>query len=89
MFCRKCAKVVYVGKTKNRISERFNGHRVDMRSEDESKPAYHFKKERHVEDDMEVIGLEYVPGKDDVYRVARERWWMNRMGTFEEENRKR
>ena len=39
MFCRKCAKVVYVGKTKNRISERFNGHRADMRSEDESKPA--------------------------------------------------
>ena len=89
MFCRKCAKVVYVEKTKNRISERFNSHRADMRSEDESKPGYHFKKEGHVEDDMEVIGLEYVPGEDDVYRVARERWWMNRMGTFEEENRKR
>ena len=78
-----------MGKTKNKISERFNGHRADMRLEDDSKPAYHFKKENHKEEDMEVIGLEYVPGEDDVYRIARERWWMNRMGTFEEENRKR
>ena len=23
------------------------------------------------------------------YRIARERWWMSRMGTLEEENRKR
>ena len=38
---------------------------------------------------MEVIGLEYVPGEDDVYRVTPEQWWMNCMGTFEEENRKR
>ena len=89
MFCKKCEKVVYVGKTKNKISERFNGHRADMRLEDDSKPAYHFKRENHKEEDMEVIGLEYVPGEDDVYRIARERWWMNRMGTFEEENRKR
>ena len=42
MFCKKCEKVVYVGKTKNKISERFNGHRADMRLEDDSKPAYHF-----------------------------------------------
>ena len=26
MHCKKCKKVVYVGKTKNKISERFNGH---------------------------------------------------------------
>ena len=66
MFCRRCENVVYVGKTKNKISERFNGHRADMRSEDDSKPAYHFKKEGHEENDMEVIGLEYVLGEDDI-----------------------
>ena len=35
--------------------ERFNGHRADLRGEDESKPAYHFKKDGHKEDDMEVV----------------------------------
>ena len=89
MNCRKCQKVVYVGKTKNKIMERFNGHRADLRTEDETKPAYHFKKEGHTEEDMGVVVLEHVPGNDDVYRVARERWWINRMGTFEGENKRR
>ena len=89
MHCKRCEKIVYVGKTKNRIMERFNGHRADMRANDESKPAYHFKREGHKEEDMAVIGLEHVPGEDDIYRITRERWWMNRMGTFEEENKKR
>ena len=89
MYCRKCEKVVYVGKTKNRLMERFNGHRADLRLEDESKPAFHFKKEGHVEEDMEVVGMEHIPGEDDIYRITRERWWMNRMGTFDQENRRR
>ena len=56
---------------------------------DENKPAYHFKKDGHKEEDMEVVGLEHVSGDDDVFRIARERWWRNRMGTFQEENKKR
>ena len=89
MHCKKCKKVVYVGKTKNKISERFNRHQADMKNGDESKPAFHFKRDGHEKEDMEVIGLEHVPGDDDVFRIARERWWMTRMGTLEEENRKR
>ena len=89
MYCKTCEKIVYVGKTKNRLMERFNGHRADLRAEDENKPAYHFKKDGHKEEDMEVVGLEHVPGDDDVFRIARERWWMNKMGTFLEENKKR
>ena len=89
MFCRRCQKVVYVGKTKNRMMDRFNGHRADLKGGDETKPAYHFKRQGHKENDMEVIGLEHVPGEDDTYRVARERWWINRMGTFEEENKRK
>ena len=89
MWCRRCDKVVYVGKTKNRVMDRFNGHRADLKGMDESKPAHHFKRNGHEEDDMEVIVLEEVSGDDDVYRVARERFWMNRMGTFGEENKKR
>ena len=56
---------------------------------DESKPAHHFRRNGHKEDDMRVIVLEEVTGNDDVYRVTRERFWMNRMGMFGEENKKR
>ena len=89
MLCRKCDKVVYVGKTMNRIMDRFTSHRSDLRGEDESKPVFHFKKDGHVEEDMRVVVLEEVKGKDDMYRLTRERWWINRMGTFGEENRKK
>ena len=89
MWCRKCDKVVYVGKTMNRVMDRFNGHRADLKGTDDSKPAHHFRRNGHQEDDMEVIVLEQVSGNDDVYRVARERFWINRMGTFGEENKKR
>ena len=89
MWCRKCEKVVYVGKTMNRIMDRFTSHRSDLRADDESKPVFHFKKDGHVEDDMRVVVLEEVKGKDDMYRLTRERWWINRMGTFNEENKKK
>ena len=89
MWCRKCEKVVYVGKTMNRVMERFNSHRADLKGGDPCKPAYHFKKEGHEEGDMGVIVLEEVAGKDDMYRVTRERWWMNCLGTFQEENKKK
>ena len=89
MWCRRCEKVVYVGKTMNRVMDRFMGHRADMKGDDESKPAFHFKKDGHSEDEMGVIVLEQVGGKDDTYRVQRERWWMNQMGVFDEENKRR
>ena len=89
MICKKCDKVVYVGKTMNRIMDRFTSHRADLRGEDDSKPVFHFKKEGHKEEDMKVVVLEEVSGRDDMYRVTRERWWINRMGTFQGENKKK
>ena len=89
MWCRKCEKIVYVGKTMNRVMERFNSHRADLKGNDTSKPAYHFRRDGHEERDMRVIVLEEVAGKDDMYRITRERWWMNCMGTFQEENKKK
>ena len=53
--------ICYVGNTKNKLMERFNGHKADLRVEDENKSAYHFKKDGHKEEDMEVVGLEHVP----------------------------
>ena len=35
---------------------------------------------------MRVLVLEQVAGDDDVYRFARGRYWINRMGTLAEES---
>ena len=51
-----------MGKTMNRVMDRFNGHRADLRGGDETKPANHFKRNGHKEEDMKVIVLENVGG---------------------------
>ncbi len=89
MFCKKCEKIVYVGKTQNRVMDRFIGHRADLRGEDESKPAFHFRRGDHKTEDMKVIVIEEVKGKDDTYRVTRERFWINALGTYNEENKRK
>ena len=81
--------MVYVGKTQNRVMDRFVQHRADLRGEDRSKPAYHFKQDGHSENDMGVVVIEEVKGKDDLYRVTRERFWINGLGTFDEENKRK
>ena len=60
-----------------------------MKGDDECKPAFHFRRDGHSEEDMGVVVLEQVGGRDDTYRVARERFWMIRMGVFDEENKRR
>ena len=89
MWCKKCERIIYVGKTQNRIMDRFTQHRADLRGEDGSKPAYHFKREGHKEEDMGVVAIEEVKGKDDLYRVTRERFWIGCLGTYNEENKRK
>ena len=89
MWCGKCEEMVYVGKTQNRVMDRFIGHRADLRGKDNSKPAYHFRREGHTEEDMGVVILEEVKGKDDLYRITRERFWMNCLGTYDKENKRK
>ena len=45
-------------KTMNRVMERFAGHRADLKGEDESKPAFHFRRGEHKVEDMGVVVLE-------------------------------
>ena len=89
IWCKKCGKIVYVGKTQNRVMDRFIGHRADLRGDDESKPAYHFKRANHTEEDMGVVVIEEVKGKDEIYRTTRERFWINSLGTYNEENKRK
>ena len=69
--------------------DRFFGHRADLRGEDSTKPAYHFKQDGHTNEDMGVVVIEEVKGKDDMYRVTRERFWINALGTYNEENKRK
>ena len=89
MWCKRCEKIIYVGKTQNRVMDRFIGHRADLRGEDSTKPAYHFKQEGHTSEDMGVVVIEEVKGKDHMYRVTRERFWINCLGTCNEENKRK
>ena len=89
MWCNKCDKVIYVGKTQNRVMDRFIGHRGDLRGQDDTKPAFHFKRDGHSDEDMKVIVVEEVKGRDDLYRVTRERFWMNCLGTYNQENKRK
>ena len=40
IWCERCEKMIYVGKTQNRVMDRFIGHRADLRGEDKTKPAF-------------------------------------------------
>ena len=89
IWCEKCEKVVYVGKTQHRVMDRFIAYRADLKGEDRTKPAFHFRQEGHAEKDMGVMVIEEVKGKDDMYRVTRERFWINCLGTYNEENKRK
>lgn len=89
MECKKCQKIVYVGKTCNSLRERFYGHRSDFTRKDMEAPISHFMKEGHAGwEDMNIIGIEQVRGKDDTLRIVRERFWMKKLGVLGEENRR-
>ena len=45
--------------------------------------------ETHTEDDMGVVVLEEVKGKDELHRITRERFCINCLGTFNDENRRK
>ena len=83
-------KIIYVGKTQNRVMDRFIGHRADLRGEDNTKPAYHFKQmDGHTEEDMGVVVIEEVKGGDAFYRVTQERYWIKCLGTHNKENKRK
>ena len=74
MWCKKFEKGIYVGKTQNRVMDRFTVHRADLRGNDDTKAAYHFKREGNQDEDMGVMIIKEMEGKDNVYRVTRERY---------------
>ena len=66
---------------------RVKDHRNDLEKCEESTPAYHFHRPGHTTEDMKAVVLEGLGGKDEAHRLERERWWIERLGTLQEENK--
>ena len=60
-----------------RVMDKLIGHCADLKGGDESKPVFHFRRDRHSEEDMGVVVLE---------QICRA---MNRMGVSLDEKNKR
>jgi hypothetical protein len=86
MHCDVCGHVVYVGKSQNSLRERFYGHRRDFALKDREKPVAHFMDEGHEWRHMKLVGVEQVRGRDVLW-VVREKFWIGKLGTLQEENR--
>jgi hypothetical protein len=54
----------------------------------EEKPVAHFLADGHEWKDLHVVGLERVSGGDDTLWVVREVFWIQKLGTMQEENRR-
>lgn len=84
IWCNVCRCVCYVGETGGCLYARIQNHLSSIRA---SNPAVvlpvrnHFCAAGHGIDDVRVIGLERVWRQNVEYRRARERRWMNLLGT--------
>ena len=84
LWCKVCRNVCYVGETGGCLYTRIQNHLSSIRATDPvvSLPVrHHFLAQGHSIDDMQVVGLERVWSQDVEYRRAREKRWMNLLGT--------
>jgi hypothetical protein len=88
MHCDKYSHVVYVGKSKNSLREQCYAHRRDFNIRDRGKPVAHFLEDGHELRHMKVVGVEQVRERDDILRVVRERFWIQKLETLQEENQR-
>ena len=84
IWCSACRYVRYVGETGGCLYTRIQNHLSSIRT---SSPAvslpvkHHFLAPGHNIDDVRVVGLEMMWSRDVEYRRAREKRWMNLLGT--------
>jgi hypothetical protein len=90
MYCKICSKFIYVGMTGNSLRTRFYTHRHEEKTKQIDKPMMHFENKhgKGVEECMNIVGLEKCSGRDEQYRIIRERFWIDRLGALMYENKK-
>ena len=69
--CSAC-NAAYVGETGNKLRERLNGHRADIRNKRDTPVGVHFNMANH---NLRVSGLERT-GADTTSRRVREKKWI-------------
>jgi len=79
IICTKCNKV-YVGETKNKLKDRMNKHRSDIRlHRSNSAVAIHFNGAAHNLGHLRVFPLEKIHVDDDKTRKNRESFWIKKL----------
>ena len=79
--CRKCNKIVYVGKTERTVVERIKEHLADVRHGREKAVSFHFNSVDHEIDDLNLIIIEKCRENSRFYRKAREVYWIETLNT--------
>ena len=84
IWCDVCRCICYVGETGTRLYTRIQNHLSSIRADDPIVPLpvrSHFRSAGHEIGDVKVVGLERVWRQNVEYRRARERRWMDLLGT--------
>jgi Reverse transcriptase (RNA-dependent DNA polymerase)/GIY-YIG catalytic domain len=81
--CKKCAKQ-YVGQTRQKVSQRMNSHKFDIKNFTDpsfaTSIAVHFNNENHCFDDFSFLPIEII--SDNMERLLRETFWIHKLETL-------
>ena len=84
LWCKTCRQICYVGETGGCLYTRIQNHLSSIRTPNPTVALpvrHHFCAPDHSIADVQVVGLERVWSQSVDYRRARERRWMNLLGT--------
>lgn len=80
IICDKCKKA-YVGETKNKLKERLNKHRSDIKLRVNSAISIHFNGAGHSIRHLRIFPLEQIEMDDSNFRKQREAVWIKKLNT--------
>ena len=82
LFCDLCDKSQYVGETKNSLKTRFYLHRSHIKKNTGTLITRHFNQPSHAVNNMKCMIIEKVLTHDYSHRIAREKFWINKLQTL-------
>lgn len=80
IICKKCKKS-YIGETKNKLKERLNKHRSDIKKRVDTAISIHYNSAGHNITHLRVFPLEQLQMDDDKFRKKRESMWIKKLNT--------
>ena len=77
----RCNHIQYIGKTKDRVKDRFAAHRSDVNTQKNKSLPNHFNLPGHKVSDMKVTVIEKVYNKNPLFLREREKYYMIKYNT--------